>query len=136
MNLIRVDYPRVHGYFVRFERGAKPVRKLFSDGPHGGQRPALRAATALRDRMAPRMPKPQRHRTPPSPGRVYRGVASWRDAAGELHAYACFYVWIKIAPGRRRYTKFSADRHGSREARAMAAAKLRGWQVEQARNYG
>lgn len=82
----RIDTGRTHGWQVRYQG-----TKLFSDGVHGGPRPALRAATAELDRRIRTLPAPVTLRRQPGPSKT-----------SKLPVGISGPVWRERRPGRAR----------------------------------
>ncbi len=135
--ITRFEYGRTRAWFVRFERGGRPVRKLFSDGVYGGTEQALRAAEAFRESTLKTLPAPiLREQSLPGEGRVYTEWRSYRHRkTGELVYYRTWSAWIRIAKGVIRHTGYSIRKHGRLGAREKAEAWLRMHQENQRRNY-
>lgn len=117
-NILRFDYGRTHGWWVRFERGGSPIRKLFSDRRYGGRRAALKHAKAFRD-GAPIEPKVLPAQSRPGQGRVYLELRSYRDRSGTLQHYQAWSAWIRV-DGRPRHTSYSIPKHGGPAAKRLA----------------
>lgn len=131
-NIVRFEYGRSRAWWVRIERrGSKPgeeffIRKLFSDGVHGGKRKSLKAAKLYRDANLTIAPEPQYYRQPKSRGRVYRELRFYYDRnTGDRIYYPAWSAWIKDDNGRARHTGYSINKHGYNVALKMAQMWLR-----------
>ncbi len=103
--------------------------RLFSDGRHGGKRPAYRAAVAWVDEQRERYPLvPRRTRMTTLrrnnrsgvPG-VYRWPADGRDTPGAYWGAQ----WVARPNDRPRRRKFSIALHGESAAKRLAAKTRR-----------
>ena len=131
--IFRVERP-IHGqdaWLVNLSRGARPIRKSFSDDTYGGKEPALFVARAYRDAVLKIVP-PLTHRDMRMRVRKNRPDGSmtgvhFKPASGSRPAYWISRIEVE-APGhstakrnRRCLTRhFSVARYGDAEAKRMA----------------
>jgi hypothetical protein len=112
LNITRMDYPKSQGYFVRVRWKGDARSKLFSDGVYGDRLAALAAAIAWRDETTRELGKP-RPGAAPSPGvGIHRRVREGREV----------YEATWSVGGKRGRTTYSIEKHGARQARALAIA--------------
>jgi len=124
-HIVRFDYGRSHGWFVRVYRAGKCHSRLFSDGRHGGKRAALLQAQRFRDELLKSLPAPLTTRPRElSAGRVYRDVRSYMDSKGREQTYTVWAAWIRRMDGRAAPTSYSVKKWGERRAKQMAEAWL------------
>jgi hypothetical protein len=133
-NLLRYDYKRSHGWWVRFERKNGNISKFFSDSVHGGRRTAYKEAVEFRNHIRKTLPKYSRVYSP-GPGRIKREIRSYITLSGHRAYYDAWVAWIRVSPGRGASTNASIDKWGVREAKKMVLRWLEKKQAEQKRNY-
>jgi hypothetical protein len=134
-NIIRMDYKRSHGWWVRFEYQTHPISKMFSDSRYGGKKAAQAAALKYRDEIILTFPKPTRYRQLPGKGRIWRETRSYITASGERRTFEAWTGWCRVAPNHSASSNASIDKWGIRRARAMVQTWLEGKLLEQKRNY-
>lgn len=134
-NIVRMDYKRSHGWWVRFEYRAHPISKMFSDSRYGGRRAAREAAIKYRDAALILLPERDRRHQAPGNGRIWRETRSYVLASGERRTYEAWTGWCRVAPNRSASSNASIDKWGVRRAKAMVEAWLARKLVEQKRNY-
>jgi hypothetical protein len=129
-SISRIDHPpkNTHGGYVRVAFKGEIHSRFFSDSPHQGKRPALKAARAWRDETERAVGKPHTPRTvrAVSP-RNRTGVigvrrttkARTRDGSKVSPVYE---VTWQAAPGQVRRTTFSIRKYGQAEAFRRACA--------------
>ena len=128
-NIVRFEYGRTQGWFLRVEQGNGTLRKLFSDKKHGGRSAALRAAVAKRDAFLSAHPASTR-----------RGRSLPHGGVAERVKVKCgrqFWVGrIKLRPGApHTATKRSVDLWGDDMALGLVLDWLQQKRTEQRRNY-
>jgi hypothetical protein len=133
-NLLRYDYERGHGWWVRFERKSGGVSKFFSDSIYGGRKEAYGEAVKFRNSIRDRLPKTVRVYSP-GPGRVKKEIRNYINSYGHRIYYDALVAWIRVAPGQGASTNVSIDKWGTREAKKMVFRWLEKKQAEQKRNY-
>ena len=131
--IFRVERP-AHGqdaWLVNLSRGARPIRKSFSDYTYGGREPALFVARAYRDAVLKIVP-PLTHRDMRMRVRKNRPEGSitgvhFKPASGPRPAYWIARIEIEALEHstakrkRRCLTRhFSVARYGDAEAKRMA----------------
>lgn len=118
--ITRQDYGRTRGWLARVYRtvsGAQQcARRLFSDGVHGGEGPALEAAILWQGQQRGTWPPPSKKRTP-GYGYVQRTTRSYRTPEGEMRSYDAFEAWFWDAEEKPRSTSWSIPSHGEEGAR-------------------
>lgn len=134
-NIIRMDYKRSHGWWVRFECRDYPVSKFFSDLKCGGNRKARGAAIKYRDSVISKIPPRVRKPVPPGPGYIKRETRSYYNAAGDQMTYESWTAWIRVAPKKAASTNVSIDKWGTRKSKAMVLEWLTRKRLEQKRNF-
>jgi hypothetical protein len=133
-NIIRMDYKRSHGWWVRFEYRDHPVSKMFSDSRYGGRRAARAAAIAYRDEVLLTLPARAHHQLP-GKGRIWRETRSYITASGERQTFEAWTGWCRVAPNHSASSNASIDKWGTRRAKAMVQEWLDNKLIEQKRNY-
>ena len=133
-NLLRYDYERGRGWWVRFERKSGGVSKFFSDSTYGGRKESYREAVKFRDITRSRLPKTTRIYSP-GPGRIKKEIRNYINSSGHRIYYDAWVAWIRVAPRRGASTNVSIDKWGVREAKRMVLRWIEKKQVEQKRNY-
>ena len=131
--ITRFDYRRTHGWFVRFERKAGTVRKLFSDRVYGSRAESLTQALKFRDACIKTIGVSSANKV--TPGNLKKAVIARRNRSGEWHYYPVWTAWIRIAPGRLVSSKWSIDKWGHKIAKKKALAWLETKRLIQERNY-
>ena len=122
------DSNRTHGWLVTIQRRGRILRKLFSDMTHGGKIKALAAAKTYRDAIIAEYPlfsKQEHASIQKSNNRsgivgVCRVVASGTKT---LPSQKQRWNWVAAWPlpdGRRKRVKFSVQKFGEEQARALA----------------
>ena len=134
-NIIRMDYKRSHGWWVRFEYRAHPVSKMFSDSRYGGRRAARVAAIQYRDEVLLTLPAREHQHQAPGKGRIWRETRSYVLASGERRTYEAWTGWCRVAPNHSASSNASINKWGVCRAKAMVQEWLEGKLVEQKRNY-
>ena len=95
-NIVRMDYERSHGWWVRFERRDHPISKMFSDVRYGGKLKARAAAIEYRDEVSKTLPP--RHHGPdvlPGPGRIWKERRSYLTPNGKRMYYNAWRLCLK-----------------------------------------
>jgi len=134
-NITRMDYNRVHGWWVRFERQEHPVSKMFSDSRWGGKRAAKTAAIKYRDEILLTLPDRDRRHQAPGKGRIWREIRSYTTASGERRTYEAWVGWCRVELNHSASSSASIDKWGVRKAKTMVQAWLAGKLADQKRNY-
>lgn len=131
--IFRVERPShsQDAWLVNLSRGARPIRKSFSDDTYGGKEPALFVARAYRDAVLKIVP-PLTHRDMRMRVRRNRPEGSitgvhFKPASGSRPAYWIARIEVEAAEHsmakrkRRCLTRyFSVARYGDTEAKRMA----------------
>lgn len=106
-NITRFDYAKTRGWWVRIRRGNRAISRFFSDGIHGSNRAALKAAMAHRDkqlrRLGPILPKRSRLCACGCGKRVTR-----RYPSGRLYRFAVGCSRYSVRGTSRRKTRSRA----------------------------
>lgn len=134
-NIQRLDYERKKGgsgktvgWFVRFQRGGKTIRRTFSDSKYGGKDKALEAAKKLRDEIE------QHYADTPYVGYhtkksnkntsgvigVYKDESITRRKSGKTYIYKLWTAHWVDKNGQHKYKRFSISRFGEAEALRLA----------------
>lgn len=119
-NVSRVDYPRSHGFLVRFQRtqgGVKAITsKLFSDSTYG--KTARVKAIAWREAMAKTLRAPYVGRSAYPPGYNYvKRMRVTNSVNGVRHSYMAYVAFLRIEDGRHLMTRWSIEKWGASTAR-------------------
>lgn len=113
----RHEHGRTRGFLVR----KAGVRRLFSDGVHGGFAEAR--AAALEFHASVPVVERSRKRVP-GYGYVKRVRVRYRSASGQEKQYDAWQAWFWDAEGKMESTKWSIDEHGSELAERACQAWL------------
>lgn len=112
LNITRMDYPKSQGYFVRVRWKGEARSKLFSDNVYGDRLSALAAAIEWRDQMTKELGKPRPGGPPSTSVGVHKRVRGGRAV----------YEATWSVNGKRGRTTYSIEKHGAKQARALAIA--------------
>lgn len=112
LNITRMDYPKSQGYFVRVRWKGEARSKLFSDGVYGDRLSALAAAIEWRDQVTRELGKPRAGAPPPASVGIHRRIRGGRAV----------YEATWSVNGKRGRTTYSIQKHGAKQARALAIA--------------
>lgn len=138
-HITRLDYGKTFSWWVRIQRWKngklKNVNRVFSDGVHGGEAKALKAAKAWRDMLLPLHPpakrKPSGGRRPEPVGHfiVARRQRSHKYADGSTRLSDIVYASIKVSKTKRVEFQRSVERWGQKKATQI----VQQWLAEQRR---
>ncbi|NQT71798.1 MAG: hypothetical protein HQ553_03385 [Chloroflexi bacterium] len=126
----RIDSNHTHGWFVRVFLNAQTHSKMFSDGVHGGQDKALKAAIKYKDEYERKHPPSYaatRMRLQPMKNNTSGvvGVSETFSRSRNGNILPCFNVSWRPRPNVSRSKSFFLSKYGSREAAFEAAIKFR-----------
>lgn len=123
VGVVRYDYGRTHGWFVRVKVGGERTNDMFYDSKEGSPQEALRAALIHRHQiLASRPPVATKFvhakTLPLDPAeRIKR-----HEKGGRKQPYVYWEATWYDKNHKRRNQKFSVKRYGEAEAKAMALA--------------
>ncbi|NTW00285.1 MAG: AP2 domain-containing protein [Oscillochloris sp.] len=112
LNITRMDYPKSQGYFVRVRWKGEARSKLFSDGVYGDRLSALAAAIEWRDQITKELGKPRPGAPPPANVGIHRRMRGGHEV----------YEATWSVNGKRGRTTYSIEKHGAKQAKALAIA--------------
>lgn len=125
----RYAYGRTKGWLARVYRTVgggeqQAVRRLFSDGVHGGYQAAYDAAEAWVIATRESAPEARPTKRVAGYGYVRRALRKYRTASGEVRVYEAFEANVWDHEGKPSSTAWSIERHGEERAKAACEAWL------------
>jgi predicted HNH restriction endonuclease len=123
--IMRFDYGKAHGWWVRVTRDGAQFKQLFSDGPHGSIEGALRAAISFRHELLASFPvtlkQVHARSLPPEPeNRIVRV-----EEKGKKQPYIAWKARWYDENHAVKNQSFSVKKFGEEGARALALAVAR-----------